>query len=498
MERNELTFINPQRYRTIRPLSQKAASMVLLAKQVALDRDVVLKVIHTEDQTVTRRFRREVRVLSMLRHPNNVRILDAGLIKTSGRESLCLVTEFVEGYTLRQVLQHRRRLGILRSIHVLKQVLRGLAEAHKLTIVHRDIKPENLMMSAHEGLKDHVHVIDYGVAYSDFHTSTFDSPEGVAAMVGTPHYMAPEVAAGQPPTPQSDLYAVGVVLYECLSGQRPFDGTDPISVLYQQTHYPAVPVKQIVPVSEPMNRIVERALAKEPSERFQTAQEFLDAFAELNIPHETTFELPSTRPYAIQEELSTLDLEVPDHALRGGGALPTGAMEKVLMSTHTPSAWVLTDDPGIDDSFVAMLRQHAGLEVTVLDGAERALAVASLRSGAALPPWVVFFGDLHVILQDELLDLLGVSAECSKVLVSTHLNAEMLQTSVNFCGVDHSLVRPCTQQGLDQTLDQMIERGRTIRRQYDTLRLALRDARKDAMAIAQKMGVTSVNDLGGR
>jgi len=492
MERNELTFINPQRYRTIRALSQKASSMVLLAKQVGLDRDVVLKVIHTDDPTVTRRFRREVRVLSMLRHPNNVRILDAGLIKANGRESLCLVTEFAEGYTLRQVLQHRRRLGIVRSIHVMKQVLRGLAEAHKLTIVHRDIKPENLMLSTHAGLKDHVHVIDYSVAFSDFHTSTLDSPDGVSGMVGTPHYMAPEVASGQPPTVHSDLYAVGVVLYECLSGQRPFDGTDPISVLYQQTHYPPVPVKQLVPISEALNAIVERALAKEPSARFQTAQEL----CALDLQEESTYELASTRPYAIQQELSTLDLEPGE--LNNAGTIQTGAVERALMSTHAPSAWVLTDDPGIDDGFAAMLRQHNGLEVTLLDGAERALAVASLRTGMVVAPWVVFFGDLHVILQDELLEMLGVTAETSKVLVSTHLNAEMLQTSVNFCGVDHSLVRPCGQQGIDQTLDIMLERGRTIRRQYDTLRLALRDARKDAMSIAQTMGVSSLHELGGR
>jgi eukaryotic-like serine/threonine-protein kinase len=242
-------------------------SSVFKARDTLLERRVALKVLHqhfTEDDQYVERFRREARAVASLSHPNIVTILDRG--EDEGRQFL--VFELVEGRTLKEVLDEEGRLPVARALEIAIQVARGLGFAHEHGLVHRDVKPQNVILNGDGRAK----VTDFGIARSL-------EVEGVTqsgAVLGTSNYIAPEQASGRPVDRTTDVYSLGVVLFELLTGEVPFPGESFVAVAMQHVSEPPPSVLEVRPdVPVRVARAVDRALEKDPADRFPT----MDAFA---------------------------------------------------------------------------------------------------------------------------------------------------------------------------------------------------------------------------
>jgi eukaryotic-like serine/threonine-protein kinase len=242
-------------------------SSVFKARDTLLERHVALKILHqhfTEDDQYVERFRREARAVASLSHPNIVTILDRG--EDEGRQFI--VFELVEGRTLAEVLHEEGRLPVQRAVEIAIQIARGLGFAHEQGLVHRDVKPQNVILNGDGRAK----VTDFGIARSlDVQGVTHSG-----AVLGTSNYIAPEQASGQPVDRTTDVYSLGVVLFELLTGEVPFPGESFVAVAMQHVSEPPPSVLEVRPdVPVRVARAVDRALEKAPAERFPT----MDAFA---------------------------------------------------------------------------------------------------------------------------------------------------------------------------------------------------------------------------
>jgi hypothetical protein len=264
---------------------------VYLARDVKHDRQVALKVLHPDLTRVLgpERFLREVRIAAHLQHPHILTLIDSGEIppaQGSGAGTLYYVMPYVDGETLRERLRRDKQLSPGETTRVLQEMLDALAYAHRAGIVHRDIKPENVMFTGRHAL-----VMDFGVAKAATAAADSDMVTGgtlttLGLAIGTPHYMSPEQAAGQSSVDaRSDLYAVGVVGYEMLSGAPPFTGATPQAVLAAQVTKSPTPLNQLRPdLPAPLVAAIMRCLEKEPEKRWASADELLahlDAFGTL-------------------------------------------------------------------------------------------------------------------------------------------------------------------------------------------------------------------------
>jgi eukaryotic-like serine/threonine-protein kinase len=250
------------RYRLCRWLAAGGMGQVWQAVDEILDRSVAVKLIHDEyasDRVFVSRFRAEARHAAAVSHPGIARVLDYGEDTTAdgAGSTAFLVMELVDGEPLSALLAQQGRLGVVRSLDIVGQAAIALGAAHGAGLVHRDIKPANLLVRP-DGV---VKVTDLGVAQA----LGQDPCEPDDAITGTAGYLAPEQAVGQPVTPASDVYALGVVTYECLAGRRPFTSDQPIAVALAHLLQPPPPLPDDVPA--PVRALVARAMAKQPTRR---------------------------------------------------------------------------------------------------------------------------------------------------------------------------------------------------------------------------------------
>ncbi len=271
------------RYEVKRSLGRGGMAEVYLARDRVLERDVALKILsrcYAEDGEFVRRFRREAQSAASLAHPNVVSIHDLGEVEGEDGEppTYYIAMEYVEGISLRELLEQEVRLPYETAVAIARQITEGLAAAHEQGIVHRDIKPHNILLSetVHgeypgDG-RGGVKVADFGIARAASSTTT--NTEGI---LGTAHYLSPEQAMGADATLQSDLYSLGVVLYEMLTGRRPYDAESPFGVAMRHVTADLRPPKEILPdLPEELNSIVVRLLGKDPEERHADAEELLE------------------------------------------------------------------------------------------------------------------------------------------------------------------------------------------------------------------------------
>jgi eukaryotic-like serine/threonine-protein kinase len=244
---------------------------VYRARDIRLDRIVAIKTLRTDlarDQIFQARFRREAQSAASLNHPNIVAVYDTGEDMATGIPVPYIVMEFVDGRTVRDLLQEGHRLLPERALEIIDGVLRALDYSHQAGIVHRDIKPGNIMVTRNGDIK----VMDFGIAraMSDAQSTMTQT----AQVIGTAQYLSPEQARGERVDSRSDIYSTGCVLYELLTGRPPFTGDSPVAIAYQHVRENPVPPSLVEPDVPPWaDAIVLRAMAKSPADRYQTAGE---------------------------------------------------------------------------------------------------------------------------------------------------------------------------------------------------------------------------------
>jgi len=277
-------------YEILEELGRGGMAIVFKAREKQLERDVAIKVLPFSlafDKEFVERFQREARTSAKLEHPSIIPIYRVG---KSGR-CIYFVMKFLRGKPLSSVLAARGSLPPAEIRQVLVQVARALAYAHKSGIVHRDIKPDNIMFDEHgQGV-----VTDFGIAKA----ATGGKLTGTGMSIGTPHYMSPEQARAQPLDGRSDIYSLGVVAYQCLTGGVPFDGEDSFSIGYKHImeEVPTPPLETYD--QRTVFEIIRRMMAKTPEDRFQTADELVQAleaggtFAAVGLATAATRAIPS-------------------------------------------------------------------------------------------------------------------------------------------------------------------------------------------------------------
>lgn len=253
------------RYQIVEQLGGGGMALVYRAKCTLLNRDVTIKVLRPEfasDQDFVNRFQREAQAVASLSHPNIVSLYDVG--KEEGIQYI--VMEYIEGSNLKETIRERGPLPIEEALHFAKQICDALAHAHENNIIHRDIKPHNILITKTGRAK----VTDFGIARA----VTSSTVTSTGTIVGSVHYISPEQARGETTGTRSDLYSLGVILYEMVTGKVPFEGESPISIALKHIQEQPVPPSKLNPnVSLELEKLILRAMEKNPIHRYQNARE---------------------------------------------------------------------------------------------------------------------------------------------------------------------------------------------------------------------------------
>ena len=298
-------------YKILSPLGAGGMGEVFLAEDTRLHRKVALKLLPAQfanDPDRIRRFEQEAHAVSALNHPNIITLFDLG---RAGKDYF-LATEFIDGQTLRQRLRDSGRLPVIEAIEITLQICQALAAAHEAGIIHRDIKPENVMIRR----DGYVKVLDFGLAKVGEHQpvspdTSQSSLTDPGTVMGTASYMSPEQARGQRVDARTDIFSLGIVLYEMLAGRTPFEGANMFEVVAAILDREPAPLGE---VPEELQLIVSKSLRKDRKERYQTVKEMLSALEELrdNLKLQAKWrQLPSAElPKTALRDKSTGEIEV--------------------------------------------------------------------------------------------------------------------------------------------------------------------------------------------
>ncbi len=329
---------NIGKYRIERRLGEGGMGTVYLAHDEGIDRHVAIKVLRADDEEMRRRFRGEARSVGRLKHAHIVTVYDYSDFEGSP----CIVMEYVEGETLAALIKRGDPMGVPRKLQLIEQVCRGLAYAHRAGIVHRDIKPSNLMLD-HDGA---IKIVDFGIARTTERGLTM-----TGKVVGTLAYMAPEQIRGEPVDRRCDIFAVGLVLYEFLTGKIAFPGDSDYSIFNRIVTGDAEPFRHPdAALSELIVPVIDTALAKDPEKRYQDADQLANDLASVRARMEprgkptTTMVLPSKAPpmpLRVQEPATvqaTVETRKAEAATVGSSVSPTVRVEPVARTKVLPAA----------------------------------------------------------------------------------------------------------------------------------------------------------------
>ncbi|MBN1995387.1 MAG: serine/threonine protein kinase [Anaerolineae bacterium] len=349
-------------------IGEGGMAVVYRAYEEALDREVALKILPvqlTRDRVFVQRFMQEARASGKMMHPHIVTVYSVGEFD----QGYYIAMAYIKGHSLAQILQTQHALPPARAAHLIGQMANALDYAHRQGVIHRDVKPGNILVA--EG--DHAWLTDFGIAKA----MTEGGLTRTGTMVGTPAYMAPEQAKGQPVSGQTDQYALAVVTYETLTGHPPFDADTSHAILYQHVHQ--APDLSWLPL--PYHPVLQRALAKTPEERFTMVSEFGQALqfaaseqitpVSLQSPVSTT---PPPRP-VVSSDQRLPKRRLPVWLWAGGIAaivvilllvlsVLTDQRNPSLISTSTP---IISDDFSINEGRWGWLENDIGV-IEILDG----------------------------------------------------------------------------------------------------------------------------------
>lgn len=267
-------------FRIVEKIGRGGMGAVYKAEQPAMDRVVAIKILHQKlagRKDLVSRFRREARAMSRLSHPNTVRVFLYGQLENTGQ--LYIAMEYLKGLDLAKNTRVEGPMHPQRAAKIMIQVLGALEEAHDVGVIHRDLKPENILLTCQGGIEDTPKVLDFGLA------KVQDSKMRPGSMVltrqgmvfGTPEFMSPEQARGEELDARSDIYSVGIILYEMLTGKLPFPRCKPMEYITHQINTPPIPVTERRPdlnIPRELDFIIGKALEKDRNDRYQSAAEF--------------------------------------------------------------------------------------------------------------------------------------------------------------------------------------------------------------------------------
>ena len=275
------------RYRLTSLVGRGGMGSVFLAEHVTIRRPVALKLLSPALAAIpelARRFEREAAAIGRIDHPNCVTVSDFGRLDGG---SLYLVMDYLDGRLLSDAIEAEGRFAVRRALHITRHVLRGLGHAHQAGIVHRDVKPDNVILVQQDGVPDFAKVLDFGIAhFMDRAPESDDSSDrltqaGIA--FGTPQYMSPEQAVGDPVDPRADLYSTTVMLFEMITGRTPFVADDKLELLGMHATRPPPRLRDVKPdlaAATQLEQLIEVGLTKRPAERFPSAEDFIAAIEE--------------------------------------------------------------------------------------------------------------------------------------------------------------------------------------------------------------------------
>lgn len=261
------------KYELLARLGEGGMSVVYRARRVHIGDDVAVKILtgkFVKDDAALARFRREARAAAMLRHPNVITIHDFGETDDAHAPAY-IVMEFVRGTPLRELLHSENHFSVERGVRLMRGICAGVASAHRQGVVHRDLKPENILVVAPDDdfEMESVRVVDFGLAKLLADAGGTSS----GAVVGTPYYMSPEQCLGEPLDTRSDVYSLGAMFYEMLSGNRPFEAETVSGLISRHLHEPPPPFELSLGIPRRVSMGIMHALSKDPDDRPQTATE---------------------------------------------------------------------------------------------------------------------------------------------------------------------------------------------------------------------------------
>jgi len=319
------------KYRLDRLLGRGGMGAVYLGTHVDLDRLVAIKLLlpdFTADADALERFRREARAAARLNHPNVADTYDYGVLPDGGAY---IVMEMVEGQTLREYMDASGPLPIPEAIAIARQVADGIDAAHRRDIIHRDLKPSNIILTRDHQGQLQAKVVDFGVAKLKEHTTTTGGLTASGSLIGTPRYMSPEQCAGLKTDARSDIYSMGVILYEMLAGRPPFDAPTATAIAIKHIQAVPPPLSEFRPgISAEIEQFITQVLDKDPDKRPQTAADFGQKLLEI------------TRGGSHNDDAAFSALPTPTHtdqdAANGGLTRPFNASSKQTNRNYGPTA----------------------------------------------------------------------------------------------------------------------------------------------------------------
>jgi serine/threonine-protein kinase len=270
------------RYEIVKLIGEGGMGRVFQARQVSMNRMVALKLLRAQlatDDHLLARFQQEAHAVSKLRHPNTIIVYDYGKTEDG---YLFIAMELLGGRSLASILSAEQRLTPLRALHIIEQVAGAVAEAHQFGIVHRDLKPENIQIDKVANDPDFAKVLDFGIAkmiHGEGETENRKTLTMAGAVFGTPHYMSPEQVHGQKVDHRTDIYALGIILYELLTGKPIFEGATPMAVMMAQASKAPPDIRDSHPeldVTDTVAELINDCLVKDADKRLGSANDLLD------------------------------------------------------------------------------------------------------------------------------------------------------------------------------------------------------------------------------
>lgn len=321
-----------ERYQVVREIGRGSFGIVYLALDLHTSEQRAIKVLlpwAARNEQLRHRLRREARLAGRLTGPHAVKIYEAGETEAG---DVFIVMEYLRGEELSQVLSSQTPLSPERTLHIARQVLLALDEAHRLGVIHRDLKPSNVFLCPQDDGSEAVKVFDFGIAKVTgdgdlMQTAKLTVSGGV---MGTPVYMSPEQCRGEELSPAADFYSLGVVLYEMLTGRVPFDDENPVRVLLMHNHEEVPPLPHSL-ADSPLGKATMRSLSKIPQQRFASAQEFLDALAGKDVPQPPApaaapAKLPTDKTPSVAWHAQSQDgVDVPNRMMGTNGEAAAGS-----------------------------------------------------------------------------------------------------------------------------------------------------------------------------